>query len=277
MPRKILVPTDGSPLSLSALRYALSTFPDAEVTLAYVVEPWVVEAQPEKVFTEAARLAAARDRSAETVVLSGRPARRIVDYAEETGQDEVVIGSHGRDLPSRVLLGSVAERVVRRSPTPVTVVRADQEGVDVGVPSSVLVAMDGSVQSKRALEYALSEFPDASVTVLHAIDPKETHFGPDGQLVYTDEEYEEILDAMERIYEDAEEIAAEHDAEITTVTEVEPHPGAPVRGILDYLDDASVDHVVLGSHGREGVARVLLGSVAETVARRSPVPVTVVR
>jgi nucleotide-binding universal stress UspA family protein len=59
----------------------------------------------------------------ETATVLGRPARAIVEYAEEEVVDAIVIGSHGRDGVARLLPGSVAETVVRRSPVPVTVVR----------------------------------------------------------------------------------------------------------------------------------------------------------
>ena len=53
--------------------------------------------------------------------------------------------------------------------------------------------------------------------------------------------------------------------------------GKPARLIVDYAEEHDVDHIVLGSHGRRGLARVLIGSVAETVVRRSPASVTVIR
>jgi nucleotide-binding universal stress UspA family protein len=53
--------------------------------------------------------------------------------------------------------------------------------------------------------------------------------------------------------------------------------GSPARAIVRYADDHDVDQIVVGCHGRDGVSRILLGSVAETVVRRSSVPVTVVR
>jgi nucleotide-binding universal stress UspA family protein len=57
------------------------------------------------------------------------------------------------------------------------------------------------------------------------------------------------------------------------VTEI----GRPSRAIVEYAEEHDIDHIVMGSHGRSGVTRILLGSVAETVVRRSPVPVTIVR
>jgi nucleotide-binding universal stress UspA family protein len=89
--------------------------------------------------------------------------------------------------------------------------------------------------------------------------------------------YEEILDMprnqAETLLEAAREQAAEHGVDIETEFAV----GDVVRSIIEFVDDHGVDHVVIGSHGRTGVSRVVLGSVAEMVTRRAPVPVTVVR
>jgi len=70
-----------------------------------------------------------------------------------------------------------------------------------------------------------------------------------------------------------EAIATEHGRAVETRTRL----GTPAQEILEYVERNPIDHVVIGSHGRSGVARILLGSVAEVVVRRSPVPVTVVR
>jgi nucleotide-binding universal stress UspA family protein len=67
-------------------------------------------------------------------------------------------------------------------------------------------------------------------------------------------------------------VAAEYDVELETVT----RNGRPAETILDYVDETAVDQIVLGSHGRKGVERFFLGSVAERVARNADVPVTVV-
>jgi len=87
--------------------------------------------------------------------------------------------------------------------------------------------------------------------------------------------------SSEAWYEKARETAREHvdaarelaDRPVDTRIEV----GSPARVIVDVAEEGPFDHVVIGSHGREGVSRILLGSVAEGVARRSPVPVTVAR
>jgi nucleotide-binding universal stress UspA family protein len=138
----------------------------------------------------------------------------------------------------------------------------------------VLLPMDGSDQAMHAFEHVLGEHADAKVTVLHVIDPARATYGAQAGIPPSSEEWFEAEEAhAERLFETIRERAAEAGVEVETATEV----GQPSRVIVDYADEHDVDHVVIGSHGRRGLSRVLLGSVAELVVRRSPVPVTVVR
>jgi len=140
MPRRLLVPLDGSPQSRDALHYAVETFPDAKIVVIHVLNPAAQTADLEGIVTdsadviteqqqfadelfEEAREIAGEDRIVDTELLAGRATTEIIDYTEEHDIDEIVMGSHGRDGAARLLLGSVSETVVRRSPVPVTVVR----------------------------------------------------------------------------------------------------------------------------------------------------------
>lgn len=136
---RVLVPYDGSEMADRALDYALDVFDGASITVLYVAgEPspmmWKalrvavdddVESAAADVadeFLEQAReRAAAQGAEIETAVELGSPAQQIVERAAD--YDTVVLGSHGSDVQSRLFVGNVAERVVRRSPVPVTVVR----------------------------------------------------------------------------------------------------------------------------------------------------------
>ncbi|WP_327052158.1 universal stress protein [Halomicrococcus gelatinilyticus] len=138
----------------------------------------------------------------------------------------------------------------------------------------VLVPIDGSEQATKALEHALAEFPDADVTVLNVIDPIDVGYSSTvGMPGYSEEWYEESKENAERLFEDAQATADEHGVTLVTETEL----GRPSQVIVRYADENDVDQIIMGSHGRSGVSRILLGSVAETVVRRSPIPVTVVR
>jgi nucleotide-binding universal stress UspA family protein len=141
MSDRILVPYDGSTPAANALEFAFERFPDADVTALYVIQipegywggfegpelqPPVTEKareHAEEILEPPRELAAERGRELDTDVRTGQPDNRIVEYAEDEGIDLIVVGSHGREGISRVLLGSVAENVVRRSPTSVVVVR----------------------------------------------------------------------------------------------------------------------------------------------------------
>jgi len=140
--------------------------------------------------------------------------------------------------------------------------------------TGILVPIDGSPLSYRALEYALEHFPDADVTTLYVIDPVEAAYPASVETVPVGEEwYESAKDRADGIHERARELAAEHDADLTTLTEVD----RPRHAIISHVEDNDLDGIVMGSHGREGIERLLLGSVTESVMRRSEVPVTVVR
>lgn len=138
----------------------------------------------------------------------------------------------------------------------------------------ILVPLDGSPPSWDAFEFAVEEFPGTEVTVLHAIDPVEGGYAIRGGIPRTSEEwYKEAREKAEELFEEARERAAGEDVTVESAVEV----GRPSRVIVDYADEEGFDHIVVGSHGRSGVGRILLGSVAETVVRRSTAPVTVVR
>ena len=141
---------------------------------------------------------------------------------------------------------------------------------------TILVPMDYSELSREALRTTLSLHPDAEVVVLHVLDWHASDMGPGGWGSTPhdwDDWIQEAHEHADGLFDDAREIAAEYDAEITTDTVV----GEDARSIVSYAEEHDVDLIVIGSHGRSIPARILLGSVAETVVRRAPVPVLVVR
>jgi nucleotide-binding universal stress UspA family protein len=140
----------------------------------------------------------------------------------------------------------------------------------------ILIPVDESKESEAAFEHALEEYAEDTLVLAHVINPVSA-FGHAEEEAF---ELEEYKGEEEHRHEEAEgllsvyrERAESDDVAVETTVEV----GEPARRILALADQESVDHVVMGSRGRSGVGRVLLGSVAETVTRRSPVPVTIVR
>ncbi|SDF16050.1 universal stress protein [Halorientalis regularis] len=136
---RVLVPMDDSEMAERALEYALDVFDDAEITVLTVVgEPSIMwgeaaaiaiaddmqeaaEEHGQTVADRAHEIAADHDAEVDVTVLTGHPARAILDAAED--HDTVVVGSHGGSVADRLVIGNVAEKVFRRAPIPVTVVR----------------------------------------------------------------------------------------------------------------------------------------------------------
>jgi nucleotide-binding universal stress UspA family protein len=156
---------------------------------------------------------------------------------------------------------------------------ADEGGVDLGYiprlfePSSmyetILVPTDGSAQSDAALDHAvgLARHHGAAVHLLYVADTNRDSLTAQGG---------RVIDALEqegeRITSDAVDRVG---ADVEVVDAVET--GGPVETILDYADSVGADLVVMGTHGRRGLDRYLLGSTTERVVRRSPIPVLTVR
>ncbi|MFB6082958.1 MAG: universal stress protein [Halorientalis sp.] len=136
----------------------------------------------------------------------------------------------------------------------------------------ILVPVDGSEQSREACDFAVREHPEAEFVLLHVINPTEAGYSAGASFPAAAEEW------YEHATEDAQALLDEMvddwpDAEMETDTVV----GKPARAIVEYAAEHDVDRIVMGSHGRSGVTRILLGSVAENVVRNATVPVTVAR
>jgi len=138
----------------------------------------------------------------------------------------------------------------------------------------ILVPVDGSEQAHRAFEFVAEEFDDAVVVLLHVINPAEAGYSAQASIPsFSEEWYESEQAAAENLFAEIAALADSTELSIERETEV----GKPTRVIVEFADENGIDQIVMGSHGRSGVTRILLGSVAEAVVRRSPVPVTVVR
>lgn len=144
--------------------------------------------------------------------------------------------------------------------------------------SKILVPVDGSPLSRQAFEQALSD-ADA-VVALHVVDPSEPGYSTPMDvdmstepLLGSEEWYERAAEVAEELFDELREQAADAD----TAIETETVRGDPVRTIVEYASSHDVDAIYMGSHGRTGDTSILLGRVAELVAARSPVTVTIVR
>lgn len=287
--RKILCPIDFSPGADQALRLAvqLATRSNAELVishtwfvppLAYAGE-WMLagdvvqqmvdqdEAGLAMAVTEAVRLGAPRVTS---VLGNGAPGEQIVKaLADDPAFDLVVVGTHGRTGLSRVLLGSVAEYVVRHAPCSILAARSRLEDAPF---KNVLCPIDFSDRARQAVDLAatLVEPGGTGITLLHAIELP-TSYGQEPPL----------MDLAEEVDRQTAEVLDKWVGQVREKVRV-PVSGQSCRGgaggqVLRVLDQGHYDLVVMGSHGRTGIRRVFLGSVAEKVVRHAPCPVLVAR
>lgn len=134
---------------------------------------------------------------------------------------------------------------------------------------TVLVPIDSSAQSWDALDFAIEHFKGSTITVIHVI-----RWVPE---YYDSPHREHVMEDAEDLIGEAQERAKQARFDTTTNFESEIETGPPAKMIVKYSETHDVDHVVMGSRGRTGIKRILLGSVAENVVRRSPAPVTIVR
>lgn len=196
------------------------------------------------------------------------PAMAVVDHAEKSGADLCIVGSHGRTGLSRMLIGSVAEAIVRHAPCDVLCI---PPGVDVEAlpPKRILAPTDFSELAERGLAVAgaLARSGPSQLTLVHVLDAMHPAI-PAAAFA------EEKLSRHER-HAALSSYRAEHLADLTDVaTEVEVE-GSPADAICRLA--ATADLVVLATHGRTGLSRLLIGSVAERVVRHAPCATLVVR
>lgn len=209
------------------------------------------------------------DYELELAVRIGRVDVAVVRFAEERDVDVVVIGATGRTGLARLLLGSTAERVVRYAHASVLVAR------DAPTTSRVLVATDLSDAALPAVERAKAEaeWRGAKLELLHVIDLSSLGWaaaaGPLGGMAMPLPN--ERLEQMRRLATETLRAVGGPDAGVHVVE------GTPSRAIVATAEALKVDLVVVGTHGRTGLSRMALGSVAESVVRSAPCAVLVAR
>jgi nucleotide-binding universal stress UspA family protein len=292
----ILVGVDFSQPSRVALEHALdiARHTDARVVLVYVgVTPQRPDSVPDGILpmlTEYERilkgyLAEDRRRLAElcarsadegvdvsAMIVDDLPDRGICKAAAELDADLAIVGTHGRTGTKRLLLGSVAERVVRLSGHDVLVARPTARPIAGGY-REILVTMDFSTMAEAGLRAAIAlAAPGARIDILHCSYIPALAFGH--------------VPSTRAPAELTEPLARQTDAQGEALVARYTRPGLspafhtidaqPMQGIIEWHDRHRYDLVVVGSHGKRGLRRFLLGSVAEASVRHASTPVLVV-
>lgn len=202
-------------------------------------------------------------------VAIGDPIVEIVDFAARRRADAIVMGTHGRSGVKRLFLGSVAEGVLRSSKLPVVTVR-EEASIASG---PILVPLDGSSCATRALDLAAAFAASLAepLVVAHVVDLAQAGVMSGGQPQLVPESLELLHSEAKVIVDDGLRRVAQRVPASSCVLE-----GAPVGEIERLAAQLPASYIVIGSHGRSGLSRLLMGSVAEGVVRAATVPVMVV-
>jgi nucleotide-binding universal stress UspA family protein len=289
--KTILVPTDFSEHAGKALETAeiLAKPLGAKIHLLHVMHLPVQAVTPEMAVvpvafwqdlrTHAERKTAEQQKKVEnqglictTEIVEDIPGFAIAAAAKRASADLIVMGSRGLTGVKHALLGSVAERTVRTAPCPVLTVK--QDGGAAMKLRTILVPMDFSAAAHRALELAkeLAKFAGPSHLILvHA------YYVPIELEQYLIQKGDPVLERLSAAVTKDLEVILTDLQKAGISSEYIAQNGAPERLIVELAKSKHADLIAMGTHGRRGLAHLLLGSVAERVVQTADCPVLTVR
>ncbi|HEY0875526.1 MAG TPA: universal stress protein [Vicinamibacterales bacterium] len=293
--KQILCPVDFSDFSSRSFAHAtaLANWYEAQLTVLHVVptfdpvpitgrlgEPVHVEQPSREQVIEQMRQALDLPADAPNVRLvaaDGDPRTAIINQAALDGTDLIVIGTHGRRGFKRLLLGSVAEAVLREAPCPVLTVPPQAEpGASPEVTfKRIICPIDFSPASVEALGVALNlaRQADGRVTLLHAIEWLAEE-EPRSSAHFNIPEFRRhmVADAQEQL----RQLVADESRTWVEISDIIVF-GRPHREILRAAEDKPADLIVMGAQGRGGIGLALFGSTTQQVVRGATCPVLTVR
>jgi nucleotide-binding universal stress UspA family protein len=295
--QKILFPTDFSRCAEQALAHAvfLAEKYDAEIHVLHVVtlfkdQPGILSNEITETEETIRKFEDIAERQLNKVVdlkgsddmkiiaatkreVSAAPA--ILEYASDNNIDLIVMGTHGRRGLGHLLLGSAAEEVVRLAPCPVFTIRELKEPKPVMQVNNILVPVDFSNYSGKALAYAseIAQSYKAQLQVLHIIEETmHPAFSVTGK--------SSIFDLVPGIKDDSRKRAEKMIKEFVldkVKSKVFIQGGRAASDIIKFANENSTDLIVIATHGLTGLEHMLMGSVTEKVVRMAHCPVFTVK
>lgn len=303
---RVAVPLDGSPFAEQALDAAIAIAQQhrAGLELVHVHEPVMVPAHGAPpidpafdldqqramrgwLTARAERLAAESGRTVESSFIVGDVVGALAEHFTGNRANLVVMATHGRGGISRAWLGSVADRLVRQISVPILLIRPASGPPSVSAVElfrQVLIPLDGSELAEQIVDHALLlAGPETVYTLLTVVEPPPIIEPlPDAAVLVNrrrteGEQQTEVASLIQLADQHLERSAVRLRQRGASVrTHVVVH-ARPARGIVDYAASNRADLIALATHGRGGLRRVFLGSVADKVVRSGSTPVLLVR
>jgi nucleotide-binding universal stress UspA family protein len=292
---KLLVATDFSPTSTMIETTKARPWPkDTEACVLHVVdlppfEPGAELLETARRGAESVAKSMAKDleRSGlrtRSEVIVGHPRAAIPEFATSWSADLILIGSHGADGLARFLLGSTARAVVRGAPCSVEVVRPGVRGSSGETAWKILLATDGSDCANRAAHsVAARPWPTGTTVRIASVVAPFVPIADVGTTYFEASQAVEVAQSIEtEMRSQAREAIAQtaqtlRQTAVAGVEKTDPASGDPKRVIVEEASKWGATMIVVGSHGRHGFDRLLMGSVSEFVAMHAHCSVEVIR
>jgi nucleotide-binding universal stress UspA family protein len=286
MMKRILVPLDGSTRAERSLPWARTLAPSAEVILVRAVERHGSGEIPGLVLLAEAeayllRMAKEFAPQARTIPREGSAAAVILDIANETAVDLISLTTHGAISPEHYSLGATAEKLMHASEAPLLIVPGWTPSPPKPRIRKLVVPLDGSAASEMIVPLArqIAQEHQAEVVLTHALPETEEQIAKgtyrgDAPLTF------ELQRAVERRHE---ELAAHFRGKAGELSKDRVRarfvmaPGRVPDAVLELAATEAADLIVMSAHGHGALQRLLFGSVAGKLIRRSPIPVLVAR
>ena len=265
MTHKILTALDGSKTSESILPHleSLLRTKDADVTLARVLlSDGLKEKQEARNYLKGvAASLEAKGACVNTLLLNGSPAEEVVKQAIAGGYDLILMCTRGKTGLKRLILGSVAEGLLKRSPVPVMIVHPKEAGAGAPEIRRIVVPLDGSHRSASVIPTVteLAKAMEAKVALVTVVSPTKK-----------DELPVEVV--SENIFREQRKLQ-----KLGIEVEIAILYGDPATELMGFAARNEADLVAISTHGRSGLERLRFGSVAEKILRKSKTPLLVVR
>ena len=204
------------------------------------------------------------------MIVHGRDYEQLIEQARKDRSDLIVVGQHRPSSVLQDMLGTTVDRVLRLGGLPVLAVQRKAEQPY----NSILVAVDFSPASRRALEYAVRWFPQARIAALTAYGSPRRSLLSDGAARQSAAEMQRLA-LKGFLAEVAQALGPDHAAAAGRIVPAVEH-GWPEDVILRAVEEGKHDLVVIGTHARSGIGHAVLGSVAEWVLMEAPCDVLAV-
>lgn len=281
---KMVLLLDTSELAEAVIPYALhlANKMGSELDVVHVIESEgqgerLAKAYLDRIIEETKEPGIKKKRS---VILHGKAADQILDYVERNKIDIMAMASHGHSGLRRWVIGSTADKIIRGTKAPVLMVYGKEKSVSRQPKAftHVLLPLDGSKIAEASLPYAESIVNKTKVRVslFRAVSPLVDQYAgpPEGYVV----DYAgKVMQALEEEAGDYLKQTARLLEEKGILVSTSMVVGSPGTEILKYIEKQKVDLVIMSTHGRTGLGRWILGSVADKILHSVEIPLLLVR